>query len=122
MPWILNLLLTCLGLFSAFSVYSADNKVSPFVIGADISHLSQLEAAGAHFYENNTADDLLTILKNNGVNTIRIKVWNEPGKYAKFPADQSEPAAYNNPDHVVALAKRAAQAGFRIMIDFHYSD
>lgn len=122
MSWITNFLSVFLGLLFVSSAYSADEKLSSLVIGADVSHLPQLEAAGAHFYEQNKPDDLLVILKRNGVNTIRIKVWNEPGQYAKFPADQSDSVGFNNPEHAVALAKRASQLGFRIMIDFHYSD
>jgi arabinogalactan endo-1,4-beta-galactosidase len=122
MSWIANFLSVFLGLLFVSSAYSADSQLSSFVIGADVSHLPQLEAAGAHFYDQNKPDDLLVILKRNGVNTIRIKVWNEPGKYAKFPADQSDSTGFNNPEHAVALAKRASQLGFRIMIDFHYSD
>lgn len=122
MSWITNFLSVFLGLLFVSSAYSADEKLSSLVIGADVSHLPQLEAAGAHFYEQNKPDDLLIILKRNGVNTIRIKVWNEPGQYAKFPADQSDSVGFNNPEHAVALAKRASQLGFRIMIDFHYSD
>ena len=94
------------------------------IIGADISHLPQLEAAGAQFYDHDAKapEDLLRILKRNGFNRIRLKVWNEPGKYAEFPADQSGPEGYNNPAHVVAMAKRAQAAGLQVMIDFHYSD
>ena len=94
------------------------------IVGADISHLPQLEAAGAKFYDQDAtaAEDLLQILKRNGVNRIRLKVWNEPGKYAEFPSDQSGPEGYNNPAHVVAMAKRAKAAGLQVMIDFHYSD
>lgn len=93
-----------------------------FLIGADISHLPELEANGARFYDSHQQEDLLEILKKHGVNTIRIKVWNEPGKYEVFPSNQSDAAGFNNSQHVVALAKRAHELGFRILIDFHYSD
>lgn len=99
-------------------------ETQPMIAGADISHLPQLEAAGAKFYDFNQSqpEDLLQILKRNGINTIRLKVWNEPGKYAEFPSDQSSKVGYNNPDHVLAMAKRAQVLGLRVMIDFHYSD
>lgn len=92
------------------------------IIGADVSHLPQLEAAGARFYDGARPEDLLVILKRHGINAIRIKVWNEPGEHDRFPADQSGVEGYNNPDHVIALARRAHRMGFRIMLDFHYSD
>jgi len=110
-----------LALLMAGGVFAA--QAEP-IIGADISHLPQLEAAGAKFYDHaaKTPEDLLLILKRNGFNRIRLKVWNEPGKYAEFPSDQSGPEGYNNPTHVVAMAKRAQAAGLKVMIDFHYSD
>ena len=110
-----------LGLFTAVAAQAAP---APRIVGADISHLPQLEAAGAKFYDHDAkaVEDLLLILKRNGVNRIRLKVWNEPGKYAEFPSDQSGPEGYNNPAHVVAMAKRAEAAGLKVMIDFHYSD
>ncbi|MGL4206804.1 MAG: glycoside hydrolase family 53 protein [Aeromonadaceae bacterium] len=114
-------LMVCLLLGMCWGVV-AQVKATPLVVGADISHLPQLEAAGAQFYDGAQAEDLLVILKRHGVNAIRIKVWNEPGEHSEYPADQSGPEGFNNSDHVVALAKRAEALGLRVMIDFHYSD
>ena len=113
--------MVCLWLGMCWMV-AAEVQSTPLVVGADISHLPQLEAAGARFYDSAQAEDLLVILKRHGVNAIRIKVWNEPGQHAEYPADQSGPEGYNNPEHVLALAKRAHALGLRVMIDFHYSD
>jgi arabinogalactan endo-1,4-beta-galactosidase len=93
-----------------------------FAKGADVSHLLQLEDFGGTFFDDGVQKDLLQILKDHGVDSIRIKVWNDPGNPCCFPADQSDPAGYNNPAHVTQLAVRAHNMGFRIMIDFHYSD
>jgi len=96
--------------------------MSTFVKGADVSHLLQLEDFGGRFYRGGVQEDLLQILKESGLNAIRMKVWNDPGNPCCFPANQSHPAGYNNPAHVLALAIRARAMGFRIMVDFHYSD
>jgi arabinogalactan endo-1,4-beta-galactosidase len=96
--------------------------MSTFVKGADISHLLQIEDYGGRFYHGGVQKDLLRILKDHGVNAIRIKVWNDPGNPCCYPANQSDPAGYNDPTHVTQLAVRAKNLGFRIMIDFHYSD
>ena len=111
-----------LGAMLLMSASSMSKEGEPMIIGADVSHLPQLEAAGAHFYDGARPEDLLVILKRHGINAIRIKVWNEPGEHDRFPADQSGIEGYNNPDHVIALARRAHRMGFRIMLDFHYSD
>ncbi len=96
--------------------------MSTFIKGTDVSHLLQIEDYGGRFYHDGVQQDLLQILKDHGLNAIRIKVWNDPGNPCCFPANQSDPAGYNNPAHVTELAVRASNLGFRIMIDFHYSD
>jgi arabinogalactan endo-1,4-beta-galactosidase len=94
----------------------------PFAMGADVSTLLELEAHGAQFFEHGVPRDCLKILHAHGVDSIRIKVWNDPGNPDFYPANQSAPAGYNNAAHAVALARRAAALGMRVLIDFHYSD
>ncbi len=93
-----------------------------FIKGADVSALLQIEDKGGKFYDNGVQKDCLQILEEHGFNAIRIKVWNDPGNPNYFPANQSGPHGYNNTAHVVELAKRACRMGFKIMINFHYSD
>lgn len=50
------------------------------------------------------------ILKNSGMNYVRLKVWVNP-------AD-----GYNDKAHVLAMAKRAKALGMKVLVDFHYSD
>jgi arabinogalactan endo-1,4-beta-galactosidase len=94
-----------------------------FVRGADVSHLLQNEHYGARYFdENNVESDPLHILRDRGINVIRIKVWNDPGNRAFTPARLHDPLGFNNAYWVTRLAVRARELGFRIMIDFHYSD
>ena len=82
-----------------------------FAKGADISWLTEMEAAGRKFYNNaGIEQDLMVVLKNSGMNTIRLRVWVNPS------------SGINNTADVVAKATRAKNSGMRIMIDFHYSD
>jgi len=82
-----------------------------FAKGADISWLTQMEAAGRKFYNSSgTEQDCITLLKSLGMNTIRLRVWVNPA------------GGWNNSADVVAKAFRAKNQGMRIMIDFHYSD
>lgn len=96
--------------------------MTEFVRGADISQLPQLEHEGVRYFLGATEMDCLTLLRQQGINAVRIKVWNDPGNPDFFPANQGHPLAFNSPAQVIALARRAAALGFRIMIDFHYSD
>ncbi|MEP7110605.1 MAG: glycosyl hydrolase 53 family protein [Ferruginibacter sp.] len=82
-----------------------------FAKGADISWLTEMEASGMKFYSATGAEqECMLLLKNLGMNTIRLRVWVDPAN------------GWNNSADVVAKAIRAKNLGMRIMIDFHYSD
>ncbi len=83
----------------------------PFANGADVSWLPQMEADGYKFYNaSGTQQDCLHILKDLGIDSIRLRVWVNPNQ---GHCDKAE---------TIAMAVRAKTMGFRIMIDFHYSD
>jgi arabinogalactan endo-1,4-beta-galactosidase len=82
-----------------------------FAKGADISWLTEMEAAGKKFYDTNgNVKDGIALLTELGMNTVRLRVWVDPAN------------GWNNKADVVAKALRAKSQGMRIMIDFHYSD
>ena len=84
---------------------------SSFAKGADISWLTEMEAAGRKFYNSaGTEKECLELMKSLGMNTVRLRVWVNPSP------------AWNNAADVLAKALRAKNLGLRIMIDFHYSD
>jgi arabinogalactan endo-1,4-beta-galactosidase len=82
-----------------------------FAKGADVGWVSEMEASGRVFRDRaGKAEDLYAILKEQGMDAIRLRVWVNPQD------------GWNGIADVVAKAKRAQAAGMRIMIDFHYSD
>ena len=93
-----------------------------FIRGADISSLPELEYHGGVLRRNGEPVDSLTLLRDTGLNAVRIKVWNDPGNPDHFPSNQTDALRFNGPEQVIMLARRAHQAGLRIMLDFHYSD
>jgi len=87
----------------------------PLVKGADVGWLPQMEASNYKFYDaQGVQKDCLQILKENGINTIRLRVFVHPSLDKKN--------GHCGKDEVVAMAVRAQKMGFRVMIDFHYSD
>ena len=88
----------------------AQNPV--FAQGADISWVTEMEAAGRKFYNRGGAEqDLFRLLRDDyQLNTIRLRVWVNP------------PGGYSNAADVLVKAKRAQALGMRLLIDFHYSD
>ncbi len=88
---------------------------SNFSKGADIGWLAQMEATGYHFYDADGSEkDCLQLLKDRGINTIRLRVWVNPSN--------DKINGHCSKDETVAMAVRAHNMGMRIMIDFHYSD
>ena len=82
-----------------------------FAKGADVSWLTQMEKEGCRFYDvSGKPDDCLSILKDLGMNAVRLRIWVNPAE------------GWCGKDDVVAKAKRADALGMRVMIDFHYSD
>ncbi len=86
-----------------------------FAKGADVGWLSQMEATGYRFYDaDGTEKNGLQLLKDRGMNTIRLRVFVNPSN------DRIN--GHCSKDETVAMAVRAKNLGMRIMIDFHYSD
>jgi len=84
-----------------------------FIRGADISSLAAVEAAGGKFFdEAGRPGDALQILKDHGVNWIRLRLWNDP----------TTAGGRNDLKTDLGLAKRARDLGLKILLDFHYSD
>ena len=86
-----------------------------FSKGADVSWLPQMEATGYTFYDvDSSPKDGLQLLKDRGMNTIRLRVFVNPSS--------NKINGHCSPAETVAMAVRAKNMGMRIMIDFHYSD
>jgi arabinogalactan endo-1,4-beta-galactosidase len=93
----------------------AQPKESSFAKGGDVGWLPQMEATGYKFYDTDGKQkDCLQLLKDRGMNTIRLRVWVNPS--------DDKASGHCSKEETVAMAVRAQKMGMRIMIDFHYSD
>jgi len=90
-------------------------KTESLALGADVSWLPQMEATGYKFYDtDSTEKDCLQLLKDRGMNTIRLRVFVNPSN--------NKASGHCSKKETVQLALRANKMGMRVMIDFHYSD
>ena len=80
-----------------------------FVKGMDLSTLLELERCGAKYYDNGEERDLLAIMKNYDVDTIRIRLWNDPWS----ETGESYGAGENDLKTSLEIAKRVTAAGVR---------
>ena len=87
--------------------------------GMDISSYLALKKAGVKYYDyEGNETPLLKILHDNGINYIRIRIWNDP-----FNADgETYGGGGNDVSTGVEIAKEAAQYDMKVLLDFHYSD
>ncbi|WP_256011707.1 glycoside hydrolase family 53 protein [Desertivirga xinjiangensis] len=95
------------------SVKSTQNVLSnpDFAVGVDLSSVPKDVAKGAVYYDRNgVATECHQLFRNLGANAIRIRVWVNHVK------------GYSSKESVVAQAILAKSLGYKIMIDFHYSD
>ena len=105
------LFLLVLCLFGGLGHHAVAQTPTPFAKGADVSWVTQMEQANYRFYnEAGTPQELFQLLHDHDLNTIRLRVWVNPA------------GGWNNKADVVAKAIRAHNLGFRLLIDFHYSD
>lgn len=81
---------------------------------ADLSALPMIEAAsGGHntFYNTDSiAQDALSIFKENGCNTVRLRIWHTPA------------TAHSSFEEVKSFAQRIRAKGMKIWLTIHYSD
>ena len=82
-----------------------------FARGADVSWLTEQEKAGSKFYSaQGTEMECMELLRDLGMNSIRLRVWVNPAY------------GWCNKSDLLVKAWRARKLGMRIMVDFHYSD
>lgn len=90
-------------------------------VGGDISLLPKYEGAGAKYLSHDGASiaSPLAFFKEQGMNAMRVRLFVDPSKQTGEDKDAN---ASQTLDDVVALGKRIKDAGFKLMLDFHYSD
>ena len=90
-----------------------------FIFGMDVSSVLALEKAGVKYYDyDGNERDLFELLAENGINYIRVRVWNDP-----FDAQGNGYGGGNNDiNAAIEIGKRATANGMKLLVDFHYSD
>ena len=87
--------------------------------GVDVGSYQALVNAGVKFYDfNGNQVSIFKVLKDAGVNWIRLRVWNNP-----YNADNQTYAGGDDSEfNVMKMAKEASSYGMKVLLDFHYSD
>ena len=92
---------------------------SDFLLGMDVSSVLAEERSGVVYRDfDGTEKDLFELLAANGINAIRVRVWNDPydGAGNGYGGGNCDVAA------AAEIGRRAAAQGMKLIVDFHYSD
>ena len=100
-------------------VEKVENMPKDFILGMDASCVPSLEASGVKYYDHNGEEkEVYEILSTNGVNYIRVRIWNDP-----FNSNGQGYGGGNcDIENAVKIGKRAAKYGMKLLVNFHYSD
>ena len=100
-------------------VKKVENLPEDFIFGMDISSVLAEEASGVKYYDfSGNETDLFRLLADNGINYVRVRIWNDPYD------DAGNGFGGGNCDirNAVEIGRRAAACGMKLLADFHYSD
>lgn len=117
---LLGMITMCL--FGCANVLTESGMQPVFLRGVDISsYLTEIESGVAYKdFDGNVLDEegFFNFLAQSGVNSVRIRVWNDP-----YDSDKRGYGGGNNDiQTAVKLGQWATGAGLQVCIDFHYSD
>lgn len=82
-------------------------------LGADVSALERIEQAGGVFRDVGQAGDAIAILRAQGSNGFRLRLFVQPN---------GDEAQVNDLEYTVRLARRVKTSGAKLLLDLHYSD
>ena len=104
---------------SSLYVKQVEGLPEDFIMGMDASSVPSLEASGVKFYDfEGNEQDVFKTLAENGINYIRVRVWNDPF--------DSQGRGYGGGnctiDTAIAIGQRATKYGMKLLVNFHYSD
>jgi arabinogalactan endo-1,4-beta-galactosidase len=102
---------------SGFHWFTSDE----FVMGADLSYVSQIEDHGGVYRDSSKIRDPFRIMKNHGANMVRLRLWLNP-VWVKMVYGNAQTPLYSGYADVEKAIQRAKALGMAVNLDFHYSD
>ncbi len=100
------------------SLYTCSGYAQHKLVGGDISLLPEYASST---YKNASGQVVqpLELFKSEGLNAMRVRLFVNPDQYTESDKDAN---ACQDLSYVKALGKQIKDAGFQLMLDFHYSD
>ncbi|MBS3738610.1 glycoside hydrolase family 53 protein [Mesohalobacter halotolerans] len=107
----ISLLSSCSDVSDEISPNDSDLNTPFFMKGMDMSLLPEVRNSGVLIYNNSgQVQDMLDIVKSEGVNTIRLRLWHQP---------ESSTSSFQT---VKTLSQEIRSLGLKLLLTVHYSD
>lgn len=94
-----------------YNLQTKSSTALPFLKGADLSYVNELQDGGVVFTEEGISKDPYVLMKNYGSNAVRLRLWHNPTW-----------TNYSNLTDVKRSIERAKNLNMYVLLDFHYSD
>ncbi len=92
-------------------ILNSNTAINTIIKGVDASFIPEIRETNLVFYNtNNVKEDMLLTLKNAGVNTIRLRIWNNPTN------------THSSLNEVKTFAAEVKKLGMKVWLTVHYSD
>ena len=100
-------------------VKKVENLPEDFIMGMDASCVPALEKGGVKYFDHDGVEkNVYEILSENGINYIRVRVWNDP-----YDAAGNGYGGGNcDIENAIVIGKSATEYGMKLLVNFHYSD
>ncbi|MBK9015306.1 MAG: glycosyl hydrolase 53 family protein [Saprospiraceae bacterium] len=103
---------------AAIFTFSINTAAQPFLFGADLSYVNEMEDCGVVYKENNVAKDPYQLFADHNSGIVRLRLWHTPDWYDNLNAGHR----YSDLADVRKSILRAKAAGMQVLLDFHLSD
>lgn len=98
----------------------------PYIVGADISWILEDEHMGSTYWDEGQQKDVFQILKDHGVNFIRVRTFVDPCADGGYTWESYSAASgqecWCDLEHTIELAERIKEYEMGFLLDFHMSD
>jgi arabinogalactan endo-1,4-beta-galactosidase len=86
----------------------------PFIVGADLSMLDRILVRGDRYsLDGQPVDDVVSLFRQSGFDWARLRLFHSPSGHG---------AQCNDLAYTLKLAKTLHTAGYKLLLDLHYSD
>lgn len=90
----------------------------PFLLGADLSYINEMEDCGATYYEQGVEQDPYSIFSENECQLVRLRLWHTPSWYDTL----NNGLRYSDLSDVKKSIDRSHSHNMSVLLDFHLSD